>query len=133
MRMTFWDPFKTFEEMERLMDSFFSPTPKPTYPPIDIIDQTDRILIKAELPGVDKDSLDLSILDNTLTISGEKKLPGENLSYVRHERPHGRFRRHIDLPYSVATDKVEAKYKDGILTVILPKAEEAKPRKINIE
>lgn len=132
MRMTFWDPFKTFEEMERLMDSFFS-SPKPTYPPIDMIDQTDRILIKAELPGVDKDSLDLTILDNTLTISGEKKLPGENLSYVRHERPHGKFRRHIDLPYSVAADKVEAKYKDGILTVILPKAEEANPRKINIE
>ena len=71
---------------------------------------------------------------DTLTITGEKKLPAEeDVTYIRHERPHGTFRRLIDLPYSIAQDEIKASYKDGVLTITLPKAEEAKPTQIAVE
>jgi HSP20 family protein len=98
------------------------------------LDKGDGLVITAQLPGVDKKEVELTVLGDTLTISGEKKLPAEeDVTYIRHERPHGTFRRLIDLPYSIAQDKINASYKDGVLTITLPKAEEAKPRQIAVE
>jgi len=137
MRLTVWDPFREMAALQRAMNSLFrdSPTQRRTvYPPVELVDKGDSIVITAELPGVSKHEVDLTVLGDTLTIAGEKKLPAEEgATYIRHERPHGRFRRLIDMPYSVEQDKISAYYKDGILTITLPKAEEAKPKQITVE
>jgi HSP20 family protein len=103
-------------------------------PALDIFEEKDNYLVKVELPGVNKDDVSLSLEKGTLTIGGERKAENTNEStelYYR-ERPHGRFQRSINLPESVSADKVTAQFKDGVLTVTLPKNEAAKPRQINI-
>ncbi len=134
-----WDPFREAAALQRAVNSLFRDLPTQSrgrtyYPPLQMVDKDDTLVIKAELPGVNKDEVELTVLGDTLTIAGEKKLPAdEGVTYIRHERPHGRFRRLIDLPYSADQDKITASFKDGILTVTLPKAEEAKPRQIAVE
>ncbi len=137
MRFTVWDPFREMAAVQRAANSLFrdfATRGRALYPPLEVVDKTDEVLIVAELPGVNKDEVEITVLGDTLTIAGEKKLPAEkDVTYIRHERPHGRFRRLVDLPYAVDHNKVAATYKDGILTVTLPKAEEAKPRQITVE
>ena len=137
MRLTVWDPFREMAALERATNRLSREVPRRrrlTYPPLELTDGGDSVTITAELPGVDKDEVELTVLGDTLTIAGEKKLPVEDgVEYIRHERPHGKFHRLVDLPYSVAQDKIKASYKDGILTITLPKAEEAKPRQITVE
>jgi HSP20 family protein len=129
MRFTVWDPFRDVAVLRRAMRRREIP-----YPPLDLVDQDDKVVVKAALPGVDRDEVTLSVLGDTLTIAGEKKLPAtEDVTYIRHERPHGTFRRLVDMPYSVDQSKITATYKDGVLTITLPKAEEAKPRQIKVE
>lgn len=137
MRLTVWDPFREMAALQRAMNSLFRdfPTQRRTgYPPVEVVNKGDSIVVTAELPGVNRDEVDLTVLGDTLTIAGEKKLPAEEgVTYIRHERPHGRFRRLIDMPYSVEQDKISATYNDGILTITLPKAEEAKPKQVTVE
>jgi HSP20 family protein len=134
--MTVWDPFREMAALQRAANRRFREAPRRrrlAYPPLELVDEGESVTVAAELPGVDKDEVELTVLGDTLTIAGEKKLPAESgVKYIRHERPHGTFRRLVDLPYSVAHDKIKASYKDGILTVTLPKAEEAKPRQIAV-
>jgi len=133
MRLTLWDPFKELMAMQRALDSAFS-SAKITYPPIDIIEKEDKVQVIATLPGVDKESLDLTILGDTLTIAGEKKSYGQDgVTYVRRERPFGKFRKLIDLPYSVDPEKITATYNNGLLTVTMAKAESAMPKQIKVE
>lgn len=137
MRLTVWDPFREMAALQRAVNSLFRDfsTQRGTgYPPVEVVDKGDSVVVTAEIPGVNKDEVDLTVLGDTLTITGEKKLPAEEgASYIRHERPHGRFRRLIDMPYSINQDKISASYRDGILTITLPKAEEAKPKQIKVE
>lgn len=137
MRLTVWDPFREMAALERAANRLFREAPRRrrlAYPPLELVDEGDNVVITAELPGINKDEVELTVLGDTLTIAGEKKPPAENgATYIRHERPHGKFRRLIDLPYSVAQDKIKASYKDGILAITLPKAEEAKPRQVSVE
>jgi HSP20 family protein len=137
MRLAVWDPFRETAALQRAANRLLHHTTtqrRPSYPPLELVDTDDVITITTQLPGVDKEEVELTVLGDTLTIAGEKKLSPQNgATYVRHERPHGKFRRLVDLPYSVAPDKIKASYKDGILTITLPKAEEAKPRQINVE
>jgi HSP20 family protein len=137
MRLNIWDPFREMAALQRAVNSLsrdVTTRGRVCYPPVELVDKGDSIVITAELPGVSKDEVDLTVLGDTLTIAGEKKLPAEEgVNYIRHERPHGRFRRLVDLPYSVDQEKISASYKDGILTITLPKAEEAKPRQITVE
>ena len=138
MRMTVWDPFREIAALERATGGFFREAPRRRlgYPPLEVVDENDTLTVTAELPGVDKDAVEITVLGDTLTIAGKKKLPAEaddGVNYIRHERPHGNFRRLVDLPYSVAQDEIKASYKDGVLTITLPKAEEAKPRQIAVE
>ena len=138
MRLTVWDPFREINAFQRAANSLFRDLPvrgRTCYPPVEMVDKGNELLVKAELPGISKEEVELTVLGDTLTIAGEKKLPieGDDVNYIRHERPHGRFRRLIDLPYSVDHGKVSATYKDGILAVTLPKAEEAKPKQIAVE
>jgi len=137
MRFTIWDPFREMTSFQRTMNELLSgyPTRRGVdYPPVQMIEKDDVLTVIAELPGLNKEEVELTVLGNTLTIAGEKKLPTEeNVTFIRHERPHGKFRRLIDLPYSVDQEKIGASYKDGVLTITLPKAEEAKPKQIKVD
>jgi len=90
--------------------------------------------VRAELPGLKADDINVSVTNNNLSISGERKIPseGENVRYHRREREAGRFNRAIALPGEVDADRVEANHSDGILKVVIPKAEKAKPKQITV-
>ena len=137
MRLTAWDPFRKMALLEREMNSLLrntSPRSRGSYPPLTVVDEGDSVVVEAGLPGMNRDEIELTVLGDTLTIAGEKKLPvEEGATYIRHERPHGKFRRLIDLPYSVDHSNISASYTDGALIVKLHKAEEAKPKQITVE
>ncbi len=102
-------------------------------PALDLYQNNDNIVAVVELPGMRKEDIEISLQDGTLTISGERKDErNQENSATRTERSTGKFRRSITLPTRVDVNKVSAIYKDGILTVTLPKAEEAKPKQIQI-
>lgn len=150
MRLAPWKPFRELEtlrrEMDRLFDDFFGkdwPALRPVRelawkgsftPAVDMYDKNDEIVIKAELPGLAKDDIALDLTEDSLTLSGEVKRDAEanEADYYCSERAYGRFSRTIELPVKVKTDKAEAKLKDGILEIRLPKAEEAKPKQIKL-
>jgi HSP20 family protein len=104
-------------------------------PALDVYEDNENVIVRAELPGMKKEDIDISLHDNVITVSGErkneKKYDGAKTS--REERFFGRFTRSISLPKQVNGGGVKASYKDGLLTVTLPKAEEAKPRQIQIQ
>jgi len=102
-------------------------------PALDLYQNNDNVVAVVELPGMRKEDIDISLHDGMLTIAGERQSSsseGENAE--RTERFSGKFRRSITLPSRVDADKVSASYKDGVLTVTLPKAEEAKPKKVEV-
>jgi len=101
---------------------------------LDVYEDANNIYVKAELPGMKKEDIDISLHDGCLSLSGERKseTSHEVAETYRAERFYGRFQRTVSLPTQVAVDKVKAQYKDGILTVTLPKAEEAKPKHIDV-
>ena len=102
-------------------------------PPLDLYQDADNIIAVVELPGMRKEDIEISLHDGTLTISGERNsVASEGQDAERTERFSGKFRRSISLPARVDAGKVAASYEDGILTVTLPKAEEAKPKKIEV-
>jgi len=102
-------------------------------PALDLYQNNDNVVAVVELPGMRKEDIEISLHDGTLTISGERKKESSNgESSERSERYVGRFRRSISLPVRVDASKVSATYRDGILTVTLPKAEEAKPKQIQV-
>src|SRR5882672_6487393 len=103
-------------------------------PAFDIFEDKDNLVVKAELPGMKKDDIQISLHDGSLSISGERKSESKNedAEVYRSERFFGRFRRTVGLPTPVNPDTVKALYKDGILTVTLPKTEEAKPKQIDV-
>ena len=105
------------------------------FPLMNVTDDKDDYYVRAELPGLKADELDISVTGDTLSISGERKLPveDEKAQYHRRERESGTFSRIVSLPTQVETGKVEARCTDGVLTVTLPKAETAKPKQIAVK
>jgi HSP20 family protein len=103
-------------------------------PALDIFDDKENVVVKAEIPGMKKEEIEISLHDGVLTISGERKHETEKKEgeSFRSERYFGRFQRSVSLPVGVDANAVKASYKDGILTVTLPKREEAKPRQIQV-
>jgi HSP20 family protein len=103
-------------------------------PALDIAEDKDNLYVRAELPGMKKEEIELSLHDGCLSLSGERKSDNEfkDAEVYRAERFFGRFQRTVTLPTAVQMDKVKAQYKDGVLTVTLPKAEEAKPKQIDV-
>src|SRR5262245_58925853 len=103
-------------------------------PLCDIYEEGDNIVVKAELPGLDRNDIDVQVENNILTLRGERKrekeVKSENL--FRTERYYGSFTRSFTLPVTVDTEKIRADYRDGVLQVTMPKVEEAKPRKIKV-
>ncbi|MFO1489030.1 MAG: Hsp20/alpha crystallin family protein [Verrucomicrobiota bacterium] len=122
----FDSPLATYSRASQLLGAWT--------PPLDLHENKDSFVIKAELPGVSKEDVNVSIQDGTLTISGERRSEAKSEDTEVHhtERFFGRFQRTVTLPTAVAADKVKAQYKDGILTVTLPKTEEAKPKQIDV-
>jgi len=127
-------------EMDELFDSFFRGLDKPffgykAWPAIDIAENENEFVVKAEVPGCKADDIDISVQGNTLTISGEKKEETEKKEkgYYHVERSYGSFRRDLNLLSDIDTSKIEAECKDGILTVTLPKSETAKPVKVKVK
>lgn len=136
-------PFEELERMRREMDRLFegltgTPFGEPAagvFPLINITEDIDSYYIRAELPGTKADELDISVTGNSLSIGGERKIlsEDENANYHRREREAGKFSRVISLPGQVDTAKTEAHCVDGVLTVVLPKSESAKPKQITIK
>jgi HSP20 family protein len=129
------------DEIDRLFDlslgdlSSASPWMGGWVPALDVHEDKDQFVVKAEMPGMKKEEIDVSLNAGALSISGERRQESESKGqqWIRSERSFGRFQRTIELPAHVQADKVTADYKDGILTVKLPKAEEAKPRQIGVK
>lgn len=103
-------------------------------PAVDIYDNADNIVIKAELPGVEKKDVSVEIKDNVITLKGERVIDNEvkEERYYRKERCFGTFQRAFTLPDAVSSDKVKASFKDGVLKVEIPKPEEKKPKQISV-
>jgi len=126
-------------DMSRLFGEFSTRTDKgykaSVYPPLNIYNDSESLIVLAEVPGIDPKTLDLHVTDDTLTLSGERTLPElpEGASYHRRERDFGQFRRTLTLPEKVDSKRVVASCKDGILEVRLPRAEEAKARRISVK
>jgi HSP20 family protein len=126
------------EEMERVFESPFGSFFRPLgslsrwTPAVDVYQDKDQFIVQAELPGLKKEEIEISLHDDTLTIAGERKAPATTDQGFRTERFYGKFQRSLNLPALVDAEKVKANYKDGILTIVLPKAEEAKPKQIEV-
>jgi len=140
---SFRSPFRELErmrqDMDRLMEGFGGRIYRlPTagvFPLINLTEDKDTYFVRAELPGVKADELDISATGNALSISGERKIgqEDETVRYHRREREAGTFNRIISLPGEVDADKINAELKEGILTIHIPKAEKAKPKQISVK
>ena len=125
--------FDPFREFDRLVDQVWNGLPRPAAMPMDAYRQGDHLVVRFDLPGVDPDSLELTVEKNVLTVSAERAWqPEESDEVLATERVHGTFTRQLFLGESLDTDHVEASYDNGVLTVNIPVAEEAKPRKVEI-
>ncbi len=127
-------------EMDDLFDSFFRGLDRPfagykAWPAIDVAEQEDAIVVRAEVPGCKAEDIEISVYGNTLTISGEKKLTEEKKEkdYYHVESTYGSFRREVTLSTEVDPGKIDATCKDGILNITLPKAEKAKAVKVKVK
>ena len=128
------------DEIDRFFDSPLGELPRSSQllsgwtPALDVYEEKEDFVVKAELPGMKKEDIEVSFHDDSLSISGERKseTQHEDAEVYRAERFFGRFQRTVTLPASVAADKVKAGYKDGVLTITLPKTEEAKPKQIDV-
>jgi HSP20 family protein len=139
-----WAPFDRLtslrDEMNRLFDSSFPGFTRDGgllsgwSPVLDVYQDKDNVFVKAELPGMKKEEIEISLHEGVLSIAGERKHEEQSKEgeTFRSERFFGRFHRSVSLPTAVDSAKVKASYKDGILTVTLPKAEEAKPKQITV-
>ncbi|WP_026362431.1 Hsp20/alpha crystallin family protein [Geopsychrobacter electrodiphilus] len=143
-----WNLFREMDNLRREMDTIFGGLPLENeehsaflpgigtrrFPRLNLSEDANSFYLAALIPGVDAKSLDISLTGSTLSISGERlveKLEGAH--WQRQERGHGKFVRTLELPLDVDNDKIGAEYVDGVLRVILPKAESAKPKRISIK
>jgi HSP20 family protein len=129
-------------EMNRMFDNFFGDADRSEdsallawTPAVDIAEHDDEYIVRVELPGVLKDDVKITLESNILTIRGDKKQQKETkkADYHRVERSYGSFQRSFTLPTTVKSDQIDATFKDGILSISLPKAEEAKPKQIDVK
>ncbi len=146
MNITKWDPFKDLMSLQNRMNRLFEDSMRGARdsdtslggaawsPPVDIYETENEIILKAELPGVDQNGIDIQVESNTLSLRGERKMETDTRreNYYRIERAYGSFYRSFTLPGSVNQERIHADYKDGVLTVELPKREETKPKQIKV-
>lgn len=137
-----WDPFRDMNVLQDRINRLFneqtanqpeSASNRAWAPVVDVIETQGELIVRAELPGLKKDDIEIQMTGESLTISGERKFDEANKdNFIRVERPYGRFSRSFTIGVPVQSDKVSASYTDGILEVVVPKAEEVKPKKIEI-
>lgn len=146
-REMWWDPFRDLEAIQNEMNKLFDSSllrwgdrgvgllEGAWSPAIDIYDSKDNIMVKADIPGMKKDEIHVSVHGDTLIIKGEKKQEKETKEkdFVRTERFYGSFNRAIRLPAEVDVSGVSASYKNGVLELVLPKKEESKPKQLKID
>ena len=149
--MAEWNPFSDMEDLRREIDRAFEglgsgrgwprggvflPATGPRqYPLINLSEDKDHLYLEALTPGVDPQSFNVTVVQNRVALSGEKSRIEANVkpeAFHRSERASGKFMRLLDLPVEVDESKIQAEYKDGLLTLTLPKAEKAKPKQINV-
>ena len=145
MDLIHWRPFREVSrlrnEMDRLWDDYFGAgrrafrMEEAWLPAVDVSETGDKVTVKAEIPGMEAKDIEISMVGDTLTIKGEKKAETEEKEENYHmvERTYGSFSRAMKLPAVVDAEEVEATYKNGVLTVVLPKKEEVKPKAIEIK
>ncbi len=144
-----WNPFERLsalrQEMERLWDLNAGMRGAPVTlgalgtgawsPAVDLVDLEDKLVAYVELPGLSKETIEISYQDGVLSVTGERKPEfgeGKQPETYRAERCTGKFQRNLSLPVPIQADRIHATYKNGVLTVDLPKSEEAKPRKVEV-
>ena len=141
-----WRPFRELENIEQHFEDVFDRSWLPAVwrripslemgwaPAVEVFEKEGKFVVKAELPGIKEGDMDISVVDNTLTIKGEKKTESEvkEEDYYCCECSYGSFSRSIALPSNVDAKKIAASYEDGVLEIILPKASEVKPKKISV-
>jgi len=141
--ITRWDPFHNLstlqEQVNRLFDSKFSrsgdtSTLTAWVPSVDVYETENELVIKADLPEIEEKDLDVRVENNMLTVRGERKFEQKvkEENYLRMERSYGAFSRSFSLPNTVDAQAVKAEYKDGVLSVTLPKRAESKPKQVKI-
>ena len=134
-----WSPFAEMRslqrEMNRLFDGYEGGAPMSRFPALNVWGNDESVVVTAELPGLEIEDIDISVVNNQLTIKGVRKAdkPAENTVCHRTERAAGNFVRTVRLPFTVENDKVEAKYDKGVLTITLPRHEATKPKRIQIK
>ena len=145
MALIRWDPFRELNSLENQFTRIFGtngrswparePSDTTTWSPnVDILEADNELVLKAELPGLSPEAVELHLEKNVLTIKGERRFESEDNkdSYHRIERAYGSFSRSFSLPTTIDETKIQADFKDGLLTVTLPKQEQVKPRQIKI-
>lgn len=147
MSLVKWSPLKELEDMKRDMDRMFEelfagrrprwskPDPGVVIPGVELFDRQNDLVLRAELPGVVKEDIDLTITKDAITIKGELKRDEsvKTDDYFIAERSYGTFSRTVQLPFEIDEEKVDAAFRQGILEVIMPKKEDAKPKETRIE
>jgi HSP20 family protein len=143
MELVRWEPFMNFGNLHSTLNDWLDgdsdrspaqPSKSTWYPAVDVLEGKDAYLIHAELPGMKKEDIHVEVKEGNLLLSGERKADAlaEGVKYRHVERVAAKFWRSFSLPETIKQDSIEAAYKDGVLEVRIPKAEEAKPRQIEI-
>ncbi len=146
MNLVRWSPWREMTTFQNRINRFFDDDFFPALrfdnelgmgswrPVVDIYDEGETIVIKAELPGVDKKDIEVDLKDHVLTLKGERHYENEvkEDNYYRKERASGRFNRSFTLPVDVDTERIQADFKDGVLKIDIPKPEEKKPKKVTV-
>ena len=136
--LSVWDPFADLNRIQREFEkTYFGPRARPAdfAPAVDVHEDAESLVLRAELPGIKREDIDVSVDANVLTLKGERKLQHkeENGRYHRIERSYGTFVRQFQLPSNVDASAIDAELADGVLTLRLGKKQELKPRKIDVK
>jgi HSP20 family protein len=139
-----WDPFRDLETLQEDVNKLFQdrfntprksvPAERSWAPVVDVIEDDDNIVVRAELAGMKKEDIDIELTGDTLTIKGERKFENEDKkdNFVRVERVYGKFQRSFTIGVPIKSEEVKAGYKDGVLEISIPKSEEIKPKKVEV-
>jgi len=145
MTVVKWEPFRDLMAMQDRMTRLFDDTLSRIWkselargvwsPPVDIVERANEIVLKADIPEMDQSEIDIKVEEGTLTIQGERKFLKEvsEENYLQIERPYGAFRRSFTVPRVVDQEGIKASYKDGVLTIVLPKKEKVYPKQIAVQ
>lgn len=139
-----WDPFRDLTVLQDRINRLFNEqasradveksSGRAWAPVVDILETDNDLIVRAEVPGVTREDIDIEVTAESLSIRGERKCPDcETEKFLRIERPYGPFERSFTIGVPVQADKVKASYRDGVLEVMIPKAEEVKPKKIEVQ